>query len=421
MKRKNFHDNVPCKKLTVGWGNKNSTYYHSRSGSLTNLLSMIQNAADPRKYDPSSLNPNMNNQSNFSSNLDICSGKNCDHNPNSKIVPIIPVHLVNINSDYKLKLRDLIDLGRSYHCKLQTKFHNINLKRLSDLVPAMIKLSNMIGLSKEKNRIVKLIIYYLLDMEPNPTEMLHSVISGPPGIGKSRLISILGEIYLGLGYLKNNIIKHVKRSDLIGKYLGHTADKTQTVINEAMGGILVIDEAYSLGNPEKNDSYSKECIDTINRNLTENAGKFICIIAGYDEELDTSFFSYNPGLKSRFKFRFRLKKYSAEELQKIFYQKIQYDGWETDILPQEITLFFKKNYENFIYQGRDIENLLFYCKLAHANRIFLEPIIKKKKLSISDINNGYKLFLKHSYDKKINCDKFNPNNKMTKEIRSMFI
>ena len=87
--------------------------------------------------------------------------------------------------------------------------------------------------------------------------------------------------------------KIVKRSDLIGKYLGHTAAKTQKVIDSCKGGVLFIDEAYSLGNPEGRDSFSKECIDTINQNLTENKANLLCIIAGYKDALDKCFFAYN--------------------------------------------------------------------------------------------------------------------------------
>ena len=76
-----------------------------------------------------------------------------------------------------------------------------------------------------------------------------------------------------MGFLKNDKFKLVKRSDLIGEYLGQTAVKTQKVIDSIIGGVLFIDEAYSLGNSEKRDSYSKECLDTINRNLTENEVK----------------------------------------------------------------------------------------------------------------------------------------------------
>src|SRR5438093_1618571 len=85
---------------------------------------------------------------------------------------------------------------------------------------------------------------------------------------------------------KKNKFKLVKRTDLVGEYLGHTAHKTQRVIDDADGGVLFIDEAYSLGADDKRDSFSKECIDTLNQNLSENRSKFICIIAGYPDELE---------------------------------------------------------------------------------------------------------------------------------------
>merc|ERR1711991_1200935 len=110
----------------------------------------------------------------------------------------------------------------------------------------------------------------------NNDDMLHTVITGPPGVGKTELGRILGHIYKGMGVLKKGHLKIVKRSDLIGKYLGHTAAKTQDVIDECSGGVMFIDEAYSLCNKEGRDSFSKECIDTLNQNLTERRD-FLCI------------------------------------------------------------------------------------------------------------------------------------------------
>ena len=127
--------------------------------------------------------------------------------------------------------------------------------------------------------------------------MLHSIIEGEPGVGKSHIIEILAEIYLKIGYLDKNIIKKVRIDDLKAKYLGQTAHRTQNAINEALGGILIIDEVYSLGSINSVDIYSQELIDTLNRNLTENAGKFICIIAGYGNDIDQRFFAYIKGLK----------------------------------------------------------------------------------------------------------------------------
>ena len=132
--------------------------------------------------------------------------------------------------------------------------------------------------------------------------------------------------------IKNNqdefIFRIVKRADLIGKYLGHTAAKTQEVIDSCKGGVLFIDEAYSLGNAEGRDSFSKECIDTLNQNLSENKNNLLCIIAGYKESLEKCFFSYNEGLNRRFSFRYNIEPYSAEQLRDIFLCKLREIKWD---------------------------------------------------------------------------------------------
>ena len=119
---------------------------------------------------------------------------------------------------------------------------------------------------------------------------------------------------------KKNIFKIAKRSDLVGQYVGHTAIKTQKIINSAFGGVLFIDEAYSLGG---DDAFSKECINTINQNLSENGDKFICIIAGYPAEIERCFFSQNEGLKRRFPFKYNIEKYDSKELSQIFENKVK--------------------------------------------------------------------------------------------------
>ncbi|BCS82924.1 putative cfxQ-like protein [Cotonvirus japonicus] len=323
----------------------------------------------------------------------LCSGINCDHDEWSLNVPVIPdkfSHKKNIN------LQDLIDLGECYHCKLQQTFHGLSLERLSILRDSLIKLEKVIGMNSVKENFCEQIIYFLLDLEPNPAEMLHTIIEGPPGVGKTHVIGILAEIYTKMGYLTSGKINKIKLNDLKGKYVGHSAPLTQKAIDDSIGGILLLDEFYSLGSEGILDSFSKEIIDTLNRNLTENAGKFVCMIAGYGDQIEKCIFSHNIGLKSRFRFKFKIDSYNYQELFKIFFTKVIQDGWLlTD--ENEICDFFKLHCEKFKYYGRDMETLLFHTKIAHSKRIIFEPKQTNKIINLSDMEMGLQRFMVHNY------------------------
>ena len=295
-------------------------------------------------------------------------------------------------------LDDLIELGKIYDHK-KRKRYNIDLRKLNRLVKPLTELKNLIGMDKVKKTIVGHIVYYVQDLEDNSNNMMHTVIQGPPGVGKTMLGRLIGDIYFNLGMFKSSFCNHrfkeyrdrytfhiARRSDLIGRYLGETSIKTQEFINKCNGGVMFIDEAYSLGNAEGRDSYSKECIDTINQNLTENKGNFLCIIAGYKEDLEHCFFAYNSGLKRRFPFVYEIEKYTHEEIKEIFFKMVYEIGW--CILSIEDN-FFEKKYEYFPNYGGDMETLLFKCKIEHSKRIFCLPKENKKRLTKEDINNGF--------------------------------
>jgi SpoVK/Ycf46/Vps4 family AAA+-type ATPase len=278
------------------------------------------------------------------------------------------------------KIDDLIELGKLYDPENPKKIkYNINVKQLYKLIEPLNELKNMIGMKKVKNHIIDLILYYLQDFEKYNKNIMHTVLYGPPGCGKTELAHILAKIYYKMGIIKTNNVNIVKRSDLIGEYCGHTAIQTQNAIDKAKDGVLLIDEAYSLGNIEQKDSFTKECIDTINQNLTENKSNFICIIAGYKEALDSCFFAYNQGLERRFPFRFTVDKYNANDLRDIYIKMIYDDNWmiEEPIQKNIPINFFEENRDIFKYNGGDMENLFHMTKIAHSRRVFC--FLKKDK------------------------------------------
>jgi SpoVK/Ycf46/Vps4 family AAA+-type ATPase len=228
---------------------------------------------------------------------------------------------------------------------------------------------------------------------------MHTVIYGPPGTGKTEVAKLIARIYCKLGVLSTGAFKKVTRSDLVAGYLGQTALKTKDVIKECLGGVLFIDEAYSLGNEEKRDSFSKECIDTLCEALSDYKEDLMVIIAGYEKELNECFFNYNQGLDSRFVWRFKTDDYTAEELYKIFCKKVEDIGWNIQITPAPIT-WFGKQMPYFKYYGRDMETLLAKCKISHSKRVFCKPEEEKRILIMEDLEKGLELYLNNDEIKK---------------------
>ena len=289
---------------------------------------------------------------------------------------------------------DLIEIGKMYNPK-ERKRYNINMVALNKLVEPLTDLKRMIGMPKLKKQILDQVIYFLQDFEEKNTHMMHTIIEGPPGSGKTEVAKILARIYAKLGFLKKDKVFPVRRSDLIGQYLGQTAIKTQKAIDNAKGGVLLIDEAYSLGNPEGRDSYSKECIDTINQNLSEGKSDFICVIVGYKKALKDSFFSYNAGLERRFPFRYTIDEYTHEDLMNIFKKLLEDFKWSLDVKDKKLDKFFEDNRKVFEFNGGDLETLIQCSKISHSRRVFTLDSDVKKKLTLEDLEGGLKSMLEN--------------------------
>ena len=206
-------------------------------------------------------------------------------------------------------------------------------------------------------------------------------------------------MYSKIGVLKTNNFVKVTRQDLIAGYLGQTAIKTAKVIEEAKGGVLFIDEAYSLANSEKEDSFSKECLDTICECLSNYKDDLMVIIAGYEDELNNTFFRVNKGLESRFIWRFTMDPYNPEELMEIYNKIVLENEWKlkNDALSLE---WFKEKSKQFTNYGRDMEQLFTYTKISHSRRIYGKNEAKKN-IDREDIVNGFKMFMDNRKEDKI--------------------
>ena len=256
-----------------------------------------------------------------------------NNNKNKKTVPktsIIVRKKVEITATIN-NIKDLIDLIEKYPLNDEIEY-NINMTALHKIKTELTELNNMIGMKDMKENIVDQLLYYIQDLHNTSSngDFMHTVIYGPPGTGKTEIAKIIGRIFCNLGILKKSIFKKVTRSDLVAGYLGQTAMKTKDVINECIGGVLFIDEAYALGNVEKRDSFSKECIDTLCEALSDHKDDLMVIIAGYESELKDCFFSYNQGLDSRFTWRFKTENYKSDDLFKIFLKKVKESGWSLE-------------------------------------------------------------------------------------------
>ena len=246
------------------------------------------------------------------------------------------------------------------------------------LEEAMAELDSLIGLDvvkKDVDSLVNLVKVRTLRKERGlkcPELSLHLVFSGNPGTGKTTVARIVGKIFSALGLLSKGHLIEVDRSGLVAGYVGQTAIKTQEVIQKALGGVLFIDEAYTLAPENADKDFGQEAIDTILKAMEDHRDDFVVIVAGY-ASLMPRFIDSNPGLKSRFNKYLFFEDYNGEQLYEIFLRRVKSNDYRLDekadqSIREHLEELYEDRDENF-GNARDVRNLFERIVANQANRV----------------------------------------------------
>ena len=289
------------------------------------------------------------------------------------------------NVSIKSSKKNLDGILKTEHIEKQL-YTETSFETDSNLDSLLKELNSLIGLSKVKdevNTLINLVKIRKLRESQGLKQIpisLHLVFSGNPGTGKTTVARLLAKIYKQLGILSKGQLIETDRSGLVAGYVGQTALKTQEVIEKAKGGILFIDEAYSLTSSSDSNDFGKEAVDTLLKAMEDMREDFIVIVAGYPD-LMKQFLKSNPGLESRFNNFIYFEDYQPEDLFEIFKSMCK----EKDFIVSENLNDPILDYFDNIYKNKDDS----YAN-ARTVRNFFEKAIKKQTNRIAKLDNPSK-------------------------------
>ena len=250
--------------------------------------------------------------------------------------------------------------GTYRDCPQKVSSDQIEIADLKNAEIAMQKLNSLVGLEEVKNQVEKLTAFAWMmrireakGLLTQPLS-LHMAFKGNPGTGKTTVARILGEVLYSVGVLETPTVVEVSRSDLVGEYIGQSLPKVNKVISRAKGGIMLIDEAYSVVRSDSMRDYGYEVLDHLVKVMEDKRDEVMIIFTGYQKELD-DFLNINTGLKSRINYHMNFTDYSGEELVEIFLTLAKERNF--DVSPQAVDKLKEvlvPNQDN----GRYVRNLL---------------------------------------------------------------
>ena len=249
-----------------------------------------------------------------------------------------------------------------------------------DYKDCLAKLNGLVGLAGVKKEISNLAAFLNLQIrrgETNTFQGKHYVFTGNPGTGKTTVARIMADVFRTLGIVSRGQLVEADRAKLVAGYAGQTAIKTNQLIDSALGGVLFIDEAYTLKSNDQ-DSFGAEAIDTLLKRLEDDRGKFICIVAGYTDNMH-DFIDTNPGLKSRFTQTIHFDDYTPDELTQIFLNLAKAKNFTVD---EETQGTIHRQFEQ-LYLRRDKN----FGNAREARRIFDQAVEKQSQRLVSMMGN----------------------------------
>jgi len=279
---------------------------------------------------------------------------------------------------------------------VKTESHDINSEDGRSLEDLLSELNSLIGLKSIKSKVRDLISYQQVQKLRRANNLfsekstLHLAFTGNPGTGKTTVARIVGHIYKRIGLLSKGHFIEASRTDLIAGYQGQTALKVKNIIKRAIGGVLFIDEAYSITENDNSDSYGRECLTELTKALEDHRDNLVVIVAGYTEPMN-KFFASNPGLKSRFNTFLEFDDYNADELYNILLRMCNKNDYvlslaATNCIKEYLVQVVNNKTENFP-NGRLVRNLFDDIIMNHARRVSIIENPSKDQLQIIELED----------------------------------